>query len=141
MTKVMVFGTFDFLHAGHIYFFQQAKQHGDELVVVIARDSTAAKTKGKQPTFPEADRQRMVQSLRIVDKALLGYEDDVYRVLREEKPDVICLGYDQTFFVDRIQEKIEECKLQSKIIRLSPYFPERYKSTIIREALAKAAVR
>lgn len=137
----MVFGTFDFLHPGHVHFFQQAKQHGDELVVVVARDSTAEKTKGKKPAFSEADRLHMVQALRIVDKAVLGNEGDVYKVVQEHRPDVICPGYDQTFFVDRIQEKLNEFKLAAKIIRLEPYKPEQYKSAIIRATLARAAVQ
>lgn len=139
--KVMVFGTFDFLHPGHVHFFQQAKQHGDELVVVIARDSTVEKTKGKRPAFSETDRLHMVQALRVVDKAVLGYEGDVYRVVQEQTPDVICLGYDQTFFVDKIKEKLNAFKLATKIIRLEAYKPEQYKSALIRKALARAADR
>jgi FAD synthetase len=137
----MVFGTFDFLHPGHVHFFQQAKKHGDELVVVIARDSTVEKTKGKKPVFSEADRLQMVQALRVVDKAVLGYEGDAYRVVQEQKPDAICLGYDQTFFVEKIREKLGEFKLAAKIIRLDAYKPEQYKSRLIRKALARAADR
>lgn len=141
MTKVMAFGTFDFLHPGHVRFLEQAKQHGDTLVVVIARDATAEKTKGKKPTFSEQDRLAMVQALRIVDKAVLGYEDDVYRIVAEERPDIICLGYDQTHFTDKLQPKLTEFKLSTKIVRLEPYEPERYKSSKIRETLARAAAR
>jgi FAD synthetase len=141
MTKVMVFGTFDFVHPGHLHFFHQAKKHGNELVVVLARDSTAQYTKGKQPFFNEDERMLAVSALKIVDKAVLGNADDVYKVIAEEKPDVICLGYDQTFFVDKLASKLKEFKLNTKIVRLEPYLPERYKSSAIRKALAEAVPR
>jgi len=137
MTKVMVFGTFDFVHPGHINFFQQARQHGDKLVVVIARDSTAEKIKGKKPTFSEQDRLQMVQALRIVDKAVMGYPGDVYRIVREENPEVICLGYDQKTFADKLPDKLKELGMKARIFRLEPYMPEQYKSTIIRKAIAR----
>lgn len=141
MVTVMVFGTFDFLHPGHLHFFLQAKQHGDRLTVVVARDSTAQYTKGKQPFFNEHERLLAVQALRIVDKAVLGYPDDVYRVIAEEKPDVICLGYDQRFFVENLAEKLMEFGLKTTIVRLQPFMPERYKSSQIREALARELSR
>ena len=62
MTKVMVFGTFDPLHPGHVDFFRQAKQHGDELVVVVALDSTVEKTKGRKPSLGENARLAAVQA-------------------------------------------------------------------------------
>ncbi len=141
MTKVMVFGTYDFVHPGHLHFFAQAKAHGDELIVVIARDKTAEKTKGATPVFSEHERLVMVQSVRIVDKAVLGYPDDVYRIVKEEQPDIICLGYDQSHFVDKLESKLEEFGLKTTILHLEPYLPERYKSSKIREALAKAVAR
>jgi cytidyltransferase-like protein len=141
MTKVMVFGTFDLVHPGHIHFFAQAKQHGDELVVVVARDSTAEFTKGRTPFFNEHERLLAVQALRMVDKAVLGNPGDVYKVVHDEKPDIICLGYDQSHFVDKLEPKLREFGLKTRIIRLEPFMPERYKSSRIREALAKALVR
>ena len=41
----MATGVFDLLHPGHIYFLTEARRLGDELVVVVARDSTARKFK------------------------------------------------------------------------------------------------
>ena len=138
MTTVMVFGTFDFLHPGHVHFLTQAKKHGTKLIVVVSRDATAAKTKGAKPTFPEADRVHVVGALRVVDEAVLGYEGDVYKIIKEHAPDVICLGYDQTHFVDKLASKLQEFKLNTKIVRLEPFAPEKYKSSKMREALARA---
>lgn len=41
--KVMVFGTFAVLHPGRLYFFNQAKKHGDKLIAVVARDVNVKK--------------------------------------------------------------------------------------------------
>jgi len=139
MTKVMVFGTFDPLHPGHVHFFQQAKQHGDDLVVVVARDSTVEKTKGKKPEANENDRLAMVRAQPAVDRAVLGYTGDVYQIIKEEKPDVICLGYDQTHFTDKLAPKLKEFKLSTKIIRLEPYQQETYKSSKIKKERAPKA--
>ena len=46
MRRVMVFGSFDPLHDGHRSLFRQARKHGDELVVVVARDVNIARLKG-----------------------------------------------------------------------------------------------
>lgn len=141
MTKVMAFGTFDLLHPGHRDFLRQAKQHGDELVVVIARDATVERTKGRKPVHSENERLAAVKQVPGVDRAILGRTDDVYRVIAEEQPDIICLGYDQTHFVDRLAAKLKEFKLATKIIRMLPFEPEKYKTSKIRSALPTAATQ
>jgi FAD synthetase len=139
MNKVMAFGTFDLLHPGHKDFLRQAKQHGDELVVVIARDATVQRTKGRKPIHTENERLAAVQAVPGVDRAVLGRTDDVYKVIADEKPDIICLGYDQTHFVDKLAAKLKEFKLDTKVIRLAAYKPEQYKTSKIRSALPTAA--
>jgi FAD synthetase len=141
MTKVMTFGTFDLLHPGHRDFLRQAKQHGDELVVVIARDATVERTKGRKPVHSENERLAAVKQVPGVDRAILGRTDDVYRVIAEEQPNIICLGYDQTHFVDKLAAKLKEFKLEAKIIRLSAYKPEQYKTSKIKSALPTAATQ
>ena len=130
MTKVLVFGTFDIFHPGHEYFLKQAKKHGDELVVVVARDSTVKNIKGKMPINDEQYRLRVIQALDFVDKAVLGYESiDKYKIIEEIKPDIICLGYDQSAFVDDLEKKLHELELKTEIIRLGAYKPHLYKSS------------
>ena len=75
MKLVMCFGTFDLLHLGHLHYFQEAKKHGDYLIVVIARDITKKK-QHKKVLFSEQERQKLVQSSKLVDEAVLGYPDD-----------------------------------------------------------------
>lgn len=116
----MATGVFDILHLGHVYFLQEAKKLGDELVVVVARDSTARKLK-HQPIMNEDVRAKMVAALKPVDKVVLGHEGDMFKTVEEIKPDIIVLGYDQVFDENYI---INECKkrgLNVKVVRLQKF--------------------
>lgn len=94
--KVMVFGIFDGVHEGHRFLFDQAKKHGDELIVVVGRDSYVREFKRKEPKHLEEDRLEMVASEPLVDRAVLSDEvPSTYGVIEKTRPDVICLGYDQ----------------------------------------------
>ena len=57
MKTVMVFGTFDILHLGHIDLFLQAKKYAEHLIAVVARDERAKKIKGKAPIHSEEERR------------------------------------------------------------------------------------
>lgn len=120
-----MFGTFDVLHKGHLFLFQEAKKYGDFLIVIVARDRTAHKVKGLRTTFSEQKRLRAVQSVGEVNFATLGYTDNVYSVLDDFAPDVICLGYDQKAFTDKLEGELAKRKLSTKIVRLPSYKPER----------------
>lgn len=106
MTRVMASGVFDILHTGHISYLEQAKAMGDELVVVIACDSTVRKRK-HEPITPEAMRARIVGSLKPVDKAIVGTEGDMIDTVRSIRPDVIVLGFDQTFDEVELASRLE----------------------------------
>ncbi|MCD6383870.1 MAG: FAD synthase [Thermoplasmata archaeon] len=113
----MATGVFDILHPGHLYFLSQAKRLGDYLVVVVTRDSVAAKEK-HPPIMPEEARRKMVEALKPVDKAVLGYEDDMFRIVEEVKPDIIVLGYDQRWDVGRLKEELKKRGLETEVVRL-----------------------
>jgi len=132
MTTVMCFGSFDILHPGHIFFLKRAKSLGDKLVVVIARDSTIKEVKGITPKYNERQRQEHIRDLKIADKVMLGYETDKYEVIEEINPDVIALGYDQDGFADNLKEEMEKRKMAPKIVRLTSYKEEHYKSSKLR---------
>ncbi len=132
MTKVLAFGTFDGLHEGHKDFFRQAKEYGDYLVVVVGRDSTIIKTKTRLPKLNEQERLKAVRECGLVDEARLGNEgNNPYKVIEEVQPRIICLGYDQTHFTEKLASKIKEMGLHIDIIRLKSYKPEIYKSSIL----------
>ncbi len=130
----MVFGTFDMLHSGHRHFLMQAKEHGDFLIAVVARDTNVLKYKGKAPVQKEDKRLEHVNTLPFVDRAFLGRKDhDYIKLLRQTKPDIICLGYDQHSF--GLKDQLEKNSLDIKVIRLRPYKQNLFKSSIIRHLL------
>lgn len=132
--RVLVFGTFDLLHPGHMDFLHQARELGDELHVVIARDQTVKTVKGRSAVQEENTRRLQVQEQPMVTKAYLGNLDDKYRIVTELKPDVIALGYDQNSFTDALPDELKKRGLAPQILRLQPYRPEHYKTSKIRQS-------
>jgi FAD synthetase len=121
MVRVMATGVFDLLHPGHVAFLREAKALGDELVVVVARDSTAKRFK-HTPITPEAQRLEMVAALKPVDRAVLGNEGDIFEILDEIRPDVIALGYDQIHNEEKIAEESRRRGLaRTKVVRLPKF--------------------
>ena len=135
MKKVMVFGTFDIVHLGHLNLFKQAKKLGDYLVVVVGRDITSKKIKKSTLVHNEKERLEFLKNIKLVDQAVLGNKIDYYKIIKTEKPDVIALGYDQQNFIDKLEEKIKEFRLNTKVVRLKSYKPEKHKSGEIRKKL------
>jgi FAD synthetase len=131
LNTVMVFGTFDHLHTGHKYFLRQAGKQGNYLIAVIARDNTVKSVKGKYPKYNENERLEAIKGLNLVDKVVLGNIGDKYLIIKQFQPDIICLGYDQTYFIDRLKNNLKKFKLKTKIIRLKALAPQKYKSSII----------
>ena len=116
----MATGVFDLLHPGHLYFLREARKLGDELVVVVARDSTARKFK-HEPIMPEASRLQMVEALKPVDRAMLGHEGNIYEILDEIRPDVIAIGFDQVHNEDRVREECRRRGLSTRVLRLPQF--------------------
>ncbi|MBI3442500.1 MAG: adenylyltransferase/cytidyltransferase family protein [Candidatus Sungbacteria bacterium] len=130
----MVFGVFDRLHPGHLDFFRQAREHGDELIAVVARDRTVMELKNKQPFHFETERLAMVQEVPEVTLAVLGDETSgSYGVIVTHKPDVICVGYDQ----HRLAEDLEKHMLSGTfpLIRLAAYKPKQWHTSVLTERL------
>ncbi len=134
---VMVFGTFDIVHLGHIAFFKEAKRYGTNLVVVVARDNRAREVKGTTPLFSERERAIFLKEFSLIDRIVLGHPTDMYRRIREIKPDVIVLGYDQQAFTEKLEQKIQEFGLKTIVKRAKPYKSKKYKTTILKQNLLK----
>jgi len=125
--RILVGGVFDIIHVGHIKFLWAAKKLAEpsELIVVVARDNTVMRLKGRSPIFSEKERLEIVSNLKPVDKAVLGYKIDeenaFYRIISELKPDIIALGYDQKFDENKIMTWAKENNLSITIIRLPKF--------------------
>jgi len=133
MKTVMAFGTFDILHPGHLHFLRSARNLGDFLFVVVARDSTVRQLKGRNPQNNEKERLENVRALDFVDRAVLGSEgSDKYCIINRNRPDVICLGYDQGFFADNLEKELKKVGMKTEVVRLKAYKPHKFKTSIIK---------
>lgn len=129
---VMVFGTFDILHKGHLSFFRQAKQAGgveSNLVVVVARDLNVKQAKGAFPINNEHKRFEAVKKAPIIDEAVLGDSSNKLKLIEILRPDIICLGYDQKT-PEGFDELVQEMGIS--VVRLKPYKTDIFKSSKIR---------
>jgi FAD synthetase len=118
LVRVMATGVFDLMHLGHVHFLDEARKLGDELVVVVATDKTARERK-HEPITPQDMRLKMIQSLKVVDKAVLGKEGDMYQIVLELKPDIIALGYDQAHDSESIKDELDKRGLDVEVVRIS----------------------
>lgn len=130
---VLASGVFDLLHLGHVRFLEAAKKAGGKnakLVVIIARDSTVASTKSKKPIMPENQRRTLVQSLKVVDKAILGIEKfDIADVIKHVNPDVIALGYDQVQMENQVRKFVRDQNLDIEVVRIDKFDTEELDSS------------
>lgn len=129
----MVAGTFDIFHLGHEYFLKEARKFGDELIVVIARDENVLRIKGKKTKNSEDKRLNKVLESGLADRVVLGNKGNIFNIIEEIKPDVICLGYDQPIDESKLKLEIENRNLIIQIVRLSAFKPEIYKSSLMKE--------
>jgi len=112
---VLVAGTFDILHPGHIYLFKEASKYGD-VHVIVARDENVRRIKGKKTVFDENERKLIVESLKMVKKAYLGDPNDLFKKVEAIGPDIIFLGPDQDD--SWIRERMKQLNMHIDIIQL-----------------------
>jgi FAD synthetase len=122
---VLASGVFDLLHLGHVKFLEEAKKAGGrnaELIVIVARDSTVEKRKGHKPIMPENQRRALVEALKVVDEAILGYEDfNMEKVIEKIKPDIIAIGHDQDGIEKAVKDYLEKSGLNIKVVKISKF--------------------
>ena len=94
--KIMVNGTFDILHRGHLEMLQYAKSLGSYLMVAIDTDRRVKELKGNtRPINNEKDRMFMLKSLRSVDYCWTFDSDDELReIIKTYNPDIMVKGSD-----------------------------------------------
>jgi len=134
--KVFIAGTFDILHAGHIYLINEAAKLG-KVFVVVARDINVEKFKGKKPVISEKQRLYVISNIKGVYKAILGEVNDIFKSVEKVKPDIILLGPDQKISENELKEALRKRGLANvKIMRLKSKFtkyPNCSSSSIIKK--------
>jgi cytidyltransferase-like protein len=130
---VLAGGVFDIIHPGHIHTLNAAKALGGILVVAIATDKTAEKMKKRSPLHNQELRRELVSCLSMVDKAIVGHEDDIFQTVKEVKPNIIVLGYDQVHQEKFISDGCKRINLNVEIVRLESPVPHLSSSQIEKE--------
>ena len=122
---VLASGVFDLVHYGHVYFLEEAKKAGGKdahLLVVVARDKTVEKLKGKPPILQEEQRRAIVASLKPVDEAILGREEfNMNEELRQIAPDIVVVGYDQLQIEKQVLSVAKSEDLNIKVVRIGKF--------------------
>ena len=120
---VFIGGGFEVIHPGHLHTIKAARRLGDVLVVVVARDSTIRKRKGREPVSTESQRVELLSSLREVDAAIMGTTGDIYETLAKVSPDVVALGYDQHHNENDVLTESEKRGLKVQVVRVESPVP------------------
>lgn len=128
---VMIGGAFDIIHPGHVETLRRAKALGDVLAVSVARNSTYRKNKGKEPIHDERLRLDLIISMKFVDVAVLGSENDIFETVLFLKPDIIALGYDQSHSENSIREGAKKVGIDVRVVRLESSVPAIKTSSIV----------
>ena len=119
MTRVVATGTFDLLHPGHLYYLEESRRLGDELVVIVARDANVRHK--PRPIVPEEQRLALVRALKPVDAARLGDAEDMFRPIQELRPDIITLGCNQHFDERALANALAERGCACRVVRIGGY--------------------
>jgi len=131
---VLASGTFDLLHLGHVKYLEEAKKAGGEdaeLIVIVARDKTVEKRKGRKPVMPEDQRRALVESLKVVDEAILGFEDfDIGKVIEKIRPDVIAVGHDQTNMERQVKKAVSQRGLNIRVVKIGKFGKDEFNSSL-----------
>ncbi len=124
--RVLLFGTFDDLHPGHLFVLHEAAKRG-EVSVVVARDQNVLRFKGLPPLHGEEVRIRAVTEAFPGATVMLGDENDFLAPVRCVHPDLILLGYDQ-----QLPPGVRDSDFPCPVERLPAFEPEKHKSSLRR---------
>lgn len=129
--KGVIFGVFDRLHPGHIYFINKAKEYVDELIVSVTDDGVVFDLKNKYPKLLQKERMSDIEyfdpKLKVVPgDTVLGS----WSAIKKYKPDLVILGYDQ----NSIREQLLKDQLslpKFEVIQLESFEPDKYHSSLL----------
>jgi len=103
---ILVAGSFEFLHPGHIALLEKAWEMG-RVHVVISRDRNFEKFKGRKPVLGEEDRLIIMKSLKYVSSVSLGDVEDFLKPIMDLKPNIVLLGPDQWIEPEELKKELE----------------------------------
>lgn len=136
--KVLIAGTFDLIHPGHIHLINEAAKLGD-VYVIVATDKNRELYSGEAPIVPEEQRLAVIKSIKNVKDAKLGrHDNDTLKTVEEIKPDIVLLGPNQKYSIETLKKGLIDIGLNKvEVKRLETYF-ERYElhsSSLIKQKI------
>lgn len=136
--RVLVAGTFDLIHAGHIYLINEASKLGD-VYVVVATDDNREIFSGERPIIPQEQRLEIIKNLKNVKDARLGRSDnDTLKTVEEINPAIILIGPDQRYSTDILRDELKKRGLNHiEVRRLETYYDkyELHSSRLIKQKI------
>lgn len=88
-------GCFDIVHQGHVLYLEEARQHGDCLIVGVNTDSSVREIKGEnKPIVPLEGRMTVLAALEAVDYVVPFDEPDPFAIISDLRPHVLIKGGD-----------------------------------------------
>jgi rfaE bifunctional protein nucleotidyltransferase chain/domain len=101
---VLANGTFDLIHGGHVSYLEDAKAHGDVLVVGLNSDASVRALKGpSRPVCNLEERLTVLESIRCIDYVVVFDETTCEALLRALRPDAHAKGTD--YAVETVPER------------------------------------
>ena len=121
--KVLIAGTFDLIHPGHIFLINEAAKLGD-VYVVVATDKNRKIYSGEFPIVPQEQRLEVVKNIKNVKAARIGRNDNnTLKTVEEINPDIILLGPDQKYEISTLKKGLKEIGLDYiDVKRLEIYY-------------------
>ena len=124
---MLIAGTFDLIHPGHLFLINEAAKLGD-VYVIVATDRNAEKFKGKTPIVSEQQRLDVVKSIKNVKYARLGRRDnDTLKIVEEINPDIILLGPDQKYDMTLLKQGLNDKGLNHVEVKRLETYCDKYK--------------
>ena len=121
--KVLIAGTFDILHPGHIFLINEAAKLGN-VYVVVATDKNREIYSGEAPIVPEMQRLEVIRNIKNVKDAKLGrHDNDTLKTVEDINPDIVLLGPDQKFSAEKLKNALKMKGLNHiEVKRLDTYY-------------------
>jgi len=136
--KVLIAGTFDLIHPGHLFLINEAAKLGD-VCVIVSTDKNRELYSGEAPIVPEQQRLEVIKGIKNVKIARLGRSDnDTLKTVEEINPDIILLGPNQKYDIATLEKGLKNLGLERiKIQRLQSYYNncELHSSRLIKQKI------
>lgn len=138
--KILIAGTFDLIHPGHIYLINEAAKLGD-VYVIVSTDKNRKFYSGSSPIIPQEQRLEVIRSIKKVKEARIGRSDnDTLKTVEEINPDIILLGPDQKYDINTLKNGLKKRGLLNiEVKRMETYYDkyELHSSSLIKKAIIK----